>query len=275
MAVKRKDEESRSINSIYLAGVFRTSLPRQLLWHAQDHGGIFKDGSIPEAHPRPSPYRAPTWSWASIDTPILYPSEVLHGKERSHILVHDKESFCMPVLEGDQTGAIKSGVLSVEGLVVPVELTTVERTPPRHFRDVSDYWAGRTSTVRGRSGLVVEVSCDVKRPVELNKGDVGYKCRTDSNDWDEEYRPVADKCELAAKKWSETEYCCLRVATYSGYLDTSSFFLVLERSKTVKESWERIGIGMMGSMLRTMVRNTLDNELNLFEGAEVRKLQIV
>lgn len=50
------------IDSDYLAGLWRTDLPGALLWRIRD--GMQSNGKPPE---RPLPYRAPSWSWPSVD----------------------------------------------------------------------------------------------------------------------------------------------------------------------------------------------------------------
>ncbi|KAN0081115.1 hypothetical protein V8E54_004319 [Elaphomyces granulatus] len=66
--------------SDYVSGFFRHELPLALLWWLPDGGGIDK---------RPSRvYRAPSWSWASIDGSVEFPSpevEVLSSLEDVHI----------------------------------------------------------------------------------------------------------------------------------------------------------------------------------------------
>ncbi|KAI0164353.1 HET-domain-containing protein [Hypoxylon sp. FL1284] len=54
-------EFARLSKDEYLAGLWRSNLARDLLWTTPD----------PATH-RPETWRAPTWSWASIDDPILY-----------------------------------------------------------------------------------------------------------------------------------------------------------------------------------------------------------
>jgi hypothetical protein len=49
----------------YVAGLWRSNMIEGLLWQAM--------GSERRATSRPSQYRAPTWSWASIDGPFGYP----------------------------------------------------------------------------------------------------------------------------------------------------------------------------------------------------------
>jgi len=54
-------ELSRLTNGDYLAGLWRANLPRDLLWTTHDSDTT-----------RPKTWRAPTWSWASINDHILY-----------------------------------------------------------------------------------------------------------------------------------------------------------------------------------------------------------
>jgi hypothetical protein len=66
-----------------------------------------------------SEYRAPSWSWASIDGPI----EFDHTAIIEDIQPHDaKIGFCKIIAAPDQFGQISAGNLSVEGLMIPVFL---------------------------------------------------------------------------------------------------------------------------------------------------------
>ena len=55
-------------NSRYLAGLWETGLIRWLCWSPTE--GFY---ALP---PRPAPYRAPTWSWASIDRAVKFSREL-------------------------------------------------------------------------------------------------------------------------------------------------------------------------------------------------------
>ena len=181
------------------------------------------------------PYRAPSWSWASVDTPVRYHhSSAWDGQ--SHIIVHGNDTFCDPVLEGDQTGAVASGQITIEGALVPVELMTRE-LPASHrlqqYPSHTDEWSGRQSFVRGPNGYMEQVCCDVIRPVQLRIGDAGYECWSLENHWCEKCRP--------SEGWDNMDHCCLNVASLFRR-PTTNFFLLLERSKQ-KGTWERVGIG--------------------------------
>jgi len=230
--------------------------------------------TIPDAQPRPLPYRAPTWSWASIDTRIEYHPFVLalNANEQSHIQVLHHETSCVPVEAGDPMGAVKSGKLSIEGWIVPVKLITVEwgtQSRPDGYV-LSDSWVGRMSIVQAGNGWQEQVCCDLKRPLEIDKGDTWYESNNLNSGWHANLERV-----------SELEYYCLKVATYGGRTDVDgfTFCLVLERSKTVEGAWERIGLSMMQHTVFMVGESSYEDEgdalLMLFNEAKLEKLQIV
>lgn len=75
----------------YLAGIWRQSLPESLLWH-----------TLPVAIPAQQ-YRAPSWSWASIDGEIAYredfPTQVMAAKVLASTVTTTGGSFG-PVIDG-------------------------------------------------------------------------------------------------------------------------------------------------------------------------------
>lgn len=56
-------------NDEYVAGLFRKGLPRDLLWQI---GGTLQGHNATRSQ---GPYRAPTWSWASMDGLVVFPSD--------------------------------------------------------------------------------------------------------------------------------------------------------------------------------------------------------
>ncbi|KAI0655245.1 heterokaryon incompatibility protein-domain-containing protein [Cubamyces menziesii] len=60
---------ARVLRSDYLAGLWRDSLPRDLLWRRREHNHLHKHG--PESLRRTQEYRAPSWSWAAIDAGVI------------------------------------------------------------------------------------------------------------------------------------------------------------------------------------------------------------
>lgn len=102
----------------YLAGMWRGQMPAALLWRIE--GGK-----------NPSRYRAPSWSWASLDGVVTCPEPQTANKE-----------FCVEILEvnvkhktEDLLGQVESANLKIRGFMVKGRLLRTH-----------DYW-GRTSCV--------------------------------------------------------------------------------------------------------------------------------
>jgi hypothetical protein len=58
--------------SRYLAGLWEDSLPKDLLWYTRARSRVFPGDDPNKLTVRPSPGRAPSWSWASVETTISY-----------------------------------------------------------------------------------------------------------------------------------------------------------------------------------------------------------
>jgi hypothetical protein len=92
-------EMSKSRKDRYLAGLWEDDLPQNLLWK-------------PHLHPRrQSVYRAPSWSWASIDGTIDLPSP--DGTKPLAVKVTECE--VIPTFPDAWYGAVSSGYLVLEG----------------------------------------------------------------------------------------------------------------------------------------------------------------
>jgi hypothetical protein len=95
----------RKWNDRYLAGVWQRQLWKQLQWYA-----VPSNYRIPR---RPSKYRAPSWSWASIDghinfEPIGYPSKSLFDVSWAEVIAAGI----------DLRGRVSDGALQVTGYLV-------------------------------------------------------------------------------------------------------------------------------------------------------------
>jgi hypothetical protein len=89
----------------YLAGIWKSHLPNGLAWHIQ---------SFPEtALPRPKNYRAPTWSWMSVE----YPVTIAKYSAFPILRILDAHTTLTSV---DPTGPVSGGLLVVEGVLTPV-----------------------------------------------------------------------------------------------------------------------------------------------------------
>ncbi|CAI4212639.1 unnamed protein product [Parascedosporium putredinis] len=103
--------------SRYLAGVWDNSINDDLLWVVR----------VPQKEPRPAPLMAPTWSWASVSSPISYWDEILVAdpeqdfeKEEQLPSQHFTQiSKCEVVPDGpDEYGRVKTSTIEARGLVV-------------------------------------------------------------------------------------------------------------------------------------------------------------
>ena len=106
----------------YVAGLWRQEMPHALLWHVQK--GL-----------RPMKYRAPSWTWTSIDGSIQYPPPTQTSKDT-----------CVEVLDislkhknkQDPFGLVESGILKLRGFLV------------KGFLDRSkEHWDRTTCTIKG------------------------------------------------------------------------------------------------------------------------------
>ena len=113
----------------YLAGLWRKNLPCQLSWSVNNHDPAY---FLPLTRPRP--YRAPSWSWASVDGQMM--SQAWANDDIFLITVSD--AGVTPV-GADSTGQIKDGFIRLNGrifladLVLRSELFRRSRLEPRHF----------------------------------------------------------------------------------------------------------------------------------------------
>ncbi|KAF2240899.1 HET-domain-containing protein [Trematosphaeria pertusa] len=103
----------------YLAGIWRHTLPYGLLWRVDDH-----------RHPRPVMYRAPTWSWASVNGEINYqtiPREKPDSVSQAKVLQCTVE----PRSADFRYGAIASGTLKFDGVIRHAYLVSI--VPEAHI----------------------------------------------------------------------------------------------------------------------------------------------
>ncbi|KAH4038778.1 hypothetical protein HBH98_061620 [Parastagonospora nodorum] len=91
----------------YCVGMWRRDLEIQLLWHR---------GEDPTSYTRPETYRAPSWSWASLDGSIVmnarhFDSSDLKAHIEDVVPVHKTE---------DSTGQVRHGYLDLKGELKPL-----------------------------------------------------------------------------------------------------------------------------------------------------------
>lgn len=106
----------------YLAGLWQEFLPFQLLWFPQ----------YTRLRPLPLVYRAPTWSWAAVDTEIY---------------THQSRSCCCSLIElvdayvglagTSPYGQVKSGYIQIKCYLTPARLYLSKWLKPLYFKDES------------------------------------------------------------------------------------------------------------------------------------------
>ncbi|KAI9878709.1 MAG: hypothetical protein M1830_010753 [Pleopsidium flavum] len=88
----------------YLAGLWKSHFSEQLLWSVQL---CRQKNGLPSM--RPPTYRAPSWSWLSIDADLINPIEL------DPILIQILDAKIQLVDEDNPTGPIKNGTLTISG----------------------------------------------------------------------------------------------------------------------------------------------------------------
>ena len=107
----------RLVGDKYLAGLWRSSFAQGLLWTV----------NAPVDQPRPDVWRAPSWTWASLNTSngikYIFPQETW---DRDAFQNRIEAAECVPV-GADQTGGIESGYVRIRGSLCPVYLRRICR----------------------------------------------------------------------------------------------------------------------------------------------------
>lgn len=107
----------RFTGDVYIAGLWKSRLADGLLWVV----------NTPVDQPRAAKWRAPSWSWASVDTSngidYIYPLRTRHRQEFQDRM----ESAECVLLGADKTGSIKSGYLRLRVSLCPVYLRRICR----------------------------------------------------------------------------------------------------------------------------------------------------
>jgi hypothetical protein len=136
----------------YLAGLWRNTLLFDLTWHVT--------WSARKARPPQCPFRAPTWSWASVDSGVIYPYLSTHTTLEAFTNV--PEAHCTP--KGlDNFGHLLDGYIIVRGPLRKVNLR--HRTEGAEFSPFNLYspfhlYVNRTSFGDGEEADCIEVNID-------------------------------------------------------------------------------------------------------------------
>jgi len=246
-------EEGRA-SDIYLAGLWKGEFLFDLTWR------VVTSESEPQAlarHDRRSPYRAPSWSWASVDRSVRYEfwKSVSKWKYRP-----DKEDdctiddvVCHNLLPDDPTSPVTVAHAVLTGPLVSVELAVLEAAL------YGDHGKPK-SLVRSQNLHTVEVFLDEPLQPTLRQGDAQVacwgqgKCETQCCVWRSHQHP-ATKSNVEEENHS---LYCFRLFTWTGdtgkihmvsgrwrpmIMGPESWFLLLRKSSRIEDAFERIGVG--------------------------------
>ncbi|EEU34250.1 uncharacterized protein NECHADRAFT_85535 [Fusarium vanettenii 77-13-4] len=125
----------------YLAGLWEMDLPRGLMWKA-----------LPSSHaPHVSPYRAPSWSWATTDSPITFVGMFKSGWDRTwHTDLRVVSCDVCPLSPSCPFGKVKSSRLVVDGRTIPlIRSRQVLQADGFRFRSIG--WCGYDECLEGEN----------------------------------------------------------------------------------------------------------------------------
>ncbi len=128
----------------YLAGLWRDDLLKQLLWQVE----TYEDGKRFLAGEKRPEYRAPSWSWASIDAPIEPRPQLFSKTDHMTTII---EAHVTPVTD-DITGQIVNGYIRLRTPLFPVKVDT-----SRHTRYPDLAWDWGRLDLRRLGGYAITV----------------------------------------------------------------------------------------------------------------------
>lgn len=124
-AVARTYSENSQECGTYLAGIWEGSLPGSLMWQS-----VTED--IP---PRPLEYRAPSWSWASVDGAVRYESRKVSVDDDFKIINAQTRK-----VDSNEFGAVTDGTLVIDSRVRNCRVGKEKKNlpPGSHYLSVVD-----------------------------------------------------------------------------------------------------------------------------------------
>lgn len=293
--------QALSSSELYVAGLWRSSFVSGLAWSVNEHK--LRPGHY-EKHKRQSKYRAPTWSWASIDGPVWYTERdtvktwKYRGEPDDDIKV--EELKCTPLLASNPTGPVSAGFAIVTGPLVEVQLAVLDT-------ELSSTWISthqkieweqpavekRISVVRDKKLRTFKVYLDLLRDptIRVNdpnsrdwvRGQSGLRSRGWFLKWKNWFKPESAKFEVDG-----TRFFCLQIFTWHairlpvrthtdgyGNFAPETWFLVLQESKMTIGAYERVGIGSWRGNKYIGGVGDYECDCSLFENCERSTIKIV
>jgi hypothetical protein len=98
----------------YIAGMWRESLEHALLWDQPDRAAYSLGGTL---FPQPTTWRAPSWSWASVDGPVDFVASAV-----THLLFSVQDVVLTHATE-DKMGLLTGGWLDMRGALKSIRIS--------------------------------------------------------------------------------------------------------------------------------------------------------
>jgi hypothetical protein len=156
-------QTAKRVHSDYLAGLWRAHLMHDLFWHTK------------HLSKRPDTYRAPSWSWASVDGHIAWSSWRWCATGQCEQFFQILEAHTV-VSSLDPYGAVKDGYVKISGKMVEIDRPTTENMLPssqgqtwyaiyegQRFASARLDVALPDATNRGKLYALLAASCKVKK----------------------------------------------------------------------------------------------------------------
>lgn len=262
----------------FLAGLWRVDLIRGLLWFPAGRG----------PHTLPSAYCGPTWSWLSITGGVGYPPFSSRPSWKFFPVAEIIDCQTSPTTS-DPFGRIASGSVVIKSTLVPVDLAWSRQSfEASHGNEYNSHRAGPHRVHTAQTCMVR----DLARSRLPHTTTASYEVLCDGLlDDSMKCDPANEACWLNGRCQSGLEHCacgteaagpprffCLHMGTLENVPDKDvdgnrhrgrhrqTWWLVLKRSESQPEEFERVGIGC---------QNTSGYDCPLFEGKGVDTVRII
>jgi hypothetical protein len=214
---------SANFQTEYLAGLWNQDLAVQLLWSP----ARLQLKSRPTT--RQTEYRAPTWSWASIDGRILSGIPGGYPKQKNILInIHEVKTI---LASSDPFGAVKGGHLAISGRIARVLLFSAG-TAVSQFEGTASYnlqvCAGSTPLIP--QGTIIGRVLPALKDCTYEDGEIALEA------YDEIYFvPVSDECEggklgkngsagILLQREGDSTSCFRRFGMYQCHFDDMPLF---------------------------------------------------
>jgi hypothetical protein len=207
-------------DDIYLAGIWKSSLPHRLCWYYLQPGGLLPGISTSR---RPRKFRAPSWSWASIDVSSggeccfwgftrMEPNPLAHeGVLRVVCTLY--EASC-ELKTSDPFGEVLSGFIELEAMLIPARISANYHWEYVGASSAEVEMAWTLNDVgNGSDVLIFLADCNLE-DIDIKLGDKVYcvPILESSSEWEQERGCLVLK-HLQQKEYQRIGFCILAIMT--------------------------------------------------------------